>query len=167
MPLTKTWFGRNGSVRREGDGSSGIVRSVLSREVSAVSVYMLRRGLKWKTSVWLTRTLSYCLLVLQPPPGSVTSSRQAWSVPCLQPSVVLPSSKRTFWLTKKRFSLVGGWSWHACLPRSRPQHPPSGSKETNVLNTAHLLMWRHTQPYMYAAAIDRKCWQFKSIYGVL
>jgi len=29
----KTWFGCNGSVRREGDGSSGIARSVLSREV--------------------------------------------------------------------------------------------------------------------------------------
>ena len=28
----------------------------------------------------------------------------------------------TFWLTKRRFSLVGGWSWRSCLPRSRPQH---------------------------------------------
>ena len=33
------------------NGSSGIARSVLSREVSAVSVYMLRRGLRRKTSV--------------------------------------------------------------------------------------------------------------------
>jgi len=38
------------------------------------------------------------------------------------------------------FSLVGGWSWHARLPRSRPQHPLCGSQEANVLNTAHLLM---------------------------
>ena len=127
---------------------------------------MLRRGLRWKTSVGLTRTLSYCLLVLQPP-GSVASSQQAWSVPCLQPSVVLPSSKERSGWPSSALALVGGWSWHARLPRSRPQHPLSGSQETNVLNTAHLLMWRHTQPYMYAAAIDRKRWQFKSIYGVL
>jgi len=48
--------------------------------------------------------------------------------------------EKTFWLTKQHFSLVGGWFWHARLPRSRPQHPSSGSKETNVLNTVHLLM---------------------------
>ena len=78
----KTWFGRNGSVRREGDGSSGIARSVLSREVSAVLVYMLRRWLRWKTSVWLTRTLSYCLLVLQPPPGSLAPDKLEVSHAC-------------------------------------------------------------------------------------
>jgi len=52
--LTKTWFGHNGSVRRERGGSSGIARSVLSREASAVSVYMLRQWLRRETSVWLT-----------------------------------------------------------------------------------------------------------------
>jgi len=36
----------------------------------------------------------------------------------------------TFWLTKRHFSLVGGWSWHACLPRSRPQHPSYGLQQT-------------------------------------
>ena len=54
--------------------------------------------------------------------------------------------ERMFWLTKRHFSLVGGWSWHARLPRSRPQHPLCDSQETNDLNTAHLLMWRHAQP---------------------
>ena len=74
--------------------------------------------------------------------------------------------ERTFWLTKRRFSLAEGWSWHARLPRSRPQHPSCGSQETNVLNTAHLLcdvMRSHRR----CGNLDRKCWQFKSIYGVL
>ena len=77
--------------------------------------------------------------------------------------------ERTFWLTKRRFSLVRGWSWHARLPRSRPQHPSCGSQEKNVLNTAHLLMWswRHAQPNTRRGNLDRKRWQFKSMYGVL
>ena len=59
--------------------------------------------------------------------------------------------KRVFCLTKWCFSLAGEWSWHARLPRSQVQHPSCGSQETKVLNTAHLLMWCHAQPY--AAAI--------------
>ena len=60
--------------------------------------------------------------------------------------------KRTFWLTKRRFSLAGGWSGHARLPRISPAasvHPSCVSQETNVLNTAHLLMWHHLQSYTY------------------
>jgi len=40
--------------------------------------------------------------------------------------------ERTLWLTKRRFSFVGGWSWHARLPRSRPQHPSCGSQEQAI-----------------------------------
>jgi len=148
--LKKNWFGHNGSVRREGGGSSGIAHSVLSREASAGPVYMLRQWLRRETSVWLTRTLSHCFLVLQPPPGSVAPDKLD---PCLQPCICVAAFfERTFWLTKRCFSLAGGWSWHAHLPRISPGasvHPSCVSQETNVLNTVHLLMWRLSQPYAY------------------
>ena len=124
----KPWFGRNGSVRREGGGSSGIACSVLSREVSAVSVYMLRQGLRRKTSVWLTRTLSYCLLVLQPPPGSVTPNKLD---PCLQPSVVLPSSKEhSGWPSGALALWEDGLGMLACQDLARSIHRVAHKKQT-------------------------------------
>ena len=149
----------------EGGGSSGIARSVLSRGASNMSVYMLRQLLRRETFVWLTRTLSCCFLVYTAASSGVCSSRQARSVLCFQPSVVLLYLKEHSGLPSGALALrENGLGMLACQ-ESHLLHPSCVLGETNILNTAHLLMWvMHS--YIRHGNLDCKHWQFKSVYGV-
>ena len=100
---------------------------------------------RWGVPVWLTRTLSCCLLVLQPPPGPV-------ALPFRAPNKLEVSHACShLWCCLLWKNVLAYQAVLLPCGRSLPRISPAASimwlTKTNVLFTAHLLMWHHAQPY--------------------